>query len=146
MTLFSQIAFSVMQSAIFRNRQCLLAYVNRRNHMLMQMRWNLGAVIPEDTRYCLKSCSPVVLCQQVPAFLLFDPSLCPSDRSSPLTSSRFSLNTIACYQSTSRAQGSISQLTFPPLLHCWCGCAVCRTILPYSRNGAAASQSAKTCS
>ena len=50
-TLSFKIAQSVITSAILRNRQCLLAYVNRRNHMLMQMRWNMGAVIPEDTRY-----------------------------------------------------------------------------------------------
>ncbi len=52
-TLASQIAQGVMISAILRNRQCLLAYVNRRNRILMEMRWNLGAVVPEDTRYCL---------------------------------------------------------------------------------------------
>jgi hypothetical protein len=48
-----------MVSAILRNRQCLLAYVNRRNHMLMQMRWNLGAVVPEDTRFgrCRTCCA-----------------------------------------------------------------------------------------
>jgi hypothetical protein len=39
-----------MYNAIQRNKQCLLAYVNRRNQMLMQMRWSLGAVVPEDTR------------------------------------------------------------------------------------------------
>ena len=50
-TLASQIAQGVMISAILRNRQCLLAFVNRRNRMLMEMRWNLGAVVPEDTRY-----------------------------------------------------------------------------------------------
>ena len=52
-----------MVSAILRNRQCLLAYVNRRNHMLMQMRWNLGAVVPEDTRYScsLTCCADVTL-------------------------------------------------------------------------------------
>ena len=83
LTLFSQIAFSVMQSAIFRNRQCLLAYVNRRNHMLMQMRWNLGAVIPEDTRYCLNLCSPVVLCRQIPAFLLFYLPFAPQTEARP---------------------------------------------------------------
>ena len=77
-TLSFKIAQSVITSAILRNRQCLLAYVNRRNHMLMQMRWNMGAVIPEDTRYAhsfISAASVAPLVRGVARCLLFLPLL-----------------------------------------------------------------------
>ena len=77
-TLSFKIAQSVITSAILRNRQCLLAYVNRRNHMFMQMRWNMGAVIPEDTRYahsCISTASVAPLVRGVARCLLVLPPL-----------------------------------------------------------------------
>ena len=93
-TLASQIAQGVMISAILRNRQCLLAFVNRRNRMLMEMRWNLGAVVPEDTRYRLSFMTAIATAAHRAVTLV---SLAPlsSGRSLPLTSSHSSPNMMA---------------------------------------------------
>jgi hypothetical protein len=142
--LTSQIAQGVMISAILRNRQCLLAYVNRRNRILMEMRWNLGAVVPEDTRYCLiisssSAAAHTLLCSCFTCTSIY------SGRNSPLTSSRFFLSTMACFPSILGVQASILLLTCHLPRRFLCGCAAFKTILLFSRNGAVVSPSARTC-
>ena len=47
---------TLKHSAIERNKRCLLAYLNHRTELVTAMRWQFGAVLPEDVR--LNMCEP----------------------------------------------------------------------------------------
>ena len=47
---------TLKHSAIERNKRCLLAYLNHRTDLVTAMRWQFGAVLPEDVR--LNMCEP----------------------------------------------------------------------------------------
>ena len=47
---------TLKHSAIERNKRCLLAYLNHRTDLITAMRWQFGAVLPEEVR--LNMCEP----------------------------------------------------------------------------------------
>lgn len=49
-------ATTLRHAAIERNKRCLLAYLNHRTNLITSMRWQFGAVLPEEVR--LNLCEP----------------------------------------------------------------------------------------
>ena len=49
-------AIQLRHSAIERNKRCLLAYINQRAEQITEMRWQFGAVVPQEIRANL--CEP----------------------------------------------------------------------------------------
>ena len=47
---------TLKHAAIERNKRCLLAYLNHRTDLVTDMRWQFGAVLPEEVR--LNLCEP----------------------------------------------------------------------------------------
>ena len=49
-------SITLKHAAIERNKRCMLAYLNHRAELLTAMRWQFGAVLPEEVK--LNMCEP----------------------------------------------------------------------------------------